>query len=323
MAPPLGSKTLDAHEPWPELSSASLQPTAETLQLWTQIVGKMRLATTPWLNHSWHVSLRVSARGLTTGLMAYEAVGFEMEFDFVVGALVVRVSDGGEARVPLQEGSVADFLAAVLAALAGLGIRVKIDGAPNEVAESVPFARDRRVRPYDPDAALAFWRALVRIDRVFSRFRTGFLGKCSPVHFFWGSFDLAVTRFSGRRAPPHPGGVPNLPDRVVREAYSHEVSSAGFWPGGGGVLEPCFYAYAYPAPDGFSAAPVSPVGAHFDMALGEFLLPYEQVRAAPDPDAALIAFLQSTYEAAADLAHWDRAALECGEGRPGVVRPVG
>jgi len=313
---------LDAHEPWPDLSVASLQPTAETLQLWTQIVGKVRLATTPWLNHSWHVSLHVSARGLTTGLMAYDGVGFEMEFDFIAGALVIRVSNGGEARLPLEPGAVADFLAAVLAALAGLGIGVKIDGAPNEIPDSVPFARDTRVRPYDPQAARAFWRALVQIDRVFSRFRTRFLGKCSPVHFFWGSFDLAVTRFSGRRAPPHPGGVPNLPDRVAREAYSHEVSSAGFWPGGGAVLEPCFYAYAYPAPDGFAAAPVSPAGARFDRELGEFLLPYAQVRTAPDPDAALTAFLQSTYEAAADLANWDRAALECGEGLPGVVRPV-
>ena len=313
---------MDVNQAWPELSFDALQPTAETLQLWTQIVGKVRLASTPWLNHSWHVSLRVSARGLNTGLIAHDAIGFEMEFDFIVGALVIRVSDGGEARIPLDGGAVADFHAAVLAALAGLGIDVKIDGAPNELADRVPFVRDRRARPYDPDTARAFWRALVQIDRVFSRFRTRFLGKCSPVHFFWGSFDLAVTRFSGRLAPLHPGGVPNLPDRIVREAYSHEVSSAGFWPGGGGVMEPCFYAYAYPAPEGFSAAPVSPAGARFDKGLGEFLLPYEQVRTAPDPDAALTAFLQSTYQAAADLSHWDRSALECGEGRPGVVRPI-
>ena len=314
---------MDADDAWPELSFTALRPTAETLQLWTQIVGKARLASTPWLNHSWHVSLRVSARGLTTGLIAHDAVGFEMEFDFIIGALVIRVSDGGEARVPLEAGTVADFHAAVLAALAGLGVELIIDGAPNEVADPTPFARDIRPRPYDPDVARAFWRALVQIDRVFSRFRTRFLGKCSPVHFFWGSFDLAVTRFSGRRAPLHPGGVPNLPDRVAREAYSHEVSSAGFWPGGGGVEEPCFYAYAYPAPDGFSAALVSPAGARFDPGLGEFLLPYARVRAAADPDAALTAFLQSTYEAAADLARWDRTALDCDEGQPGVVRPVG
>ena len=307
---------------WPDLSFASLASTADTLRLWTQIVGKARLARTPWLNHSWHVTLRVSARGLTTGLIAHDAVGFEMEFDFIAGALIIRVTDGGESRVPLQAGTVADFYAAVLQALSSLGVETKIDGAPNEVADPIPFARDTRQRPYDPAAAKAFWLALIQIDRVFSRFRTRFLGKCSPVHFFWGSFDLAVTRFSGRRAPPHPGGVPNLPDRVAREAYSHEVSSAGFWPGGGGVDEPCFYAYAYPAPDGFAAAPVSPAGARFDPGLGEFILPYEVVRTAPDPDAALIAFLQSTYEAAARLAHWDRATLDCGEGLPGVARWV-
>jgi hypothetical protein len=313
---------MDAHDAWPELSFAALQPTAETLQLWTQIVGKVRLACTPWLNHSWHVPLYVSARGLTTGLIPHGAVGFDMTFDFIAGALAIRVSDGGEAHVTLKAGSVAEFHAAVLEALAGLGVQVAIDGAPNEIADATPFAKDTRARPYDPDAAREFWRALVQIDRVFSLFRTRFLGKCSPVHFFWGSFDLAVTRFSGRRAPLHPGGVPNLPDPVVREAYSHEVSSAGFWPGGGGVAEPCFYAYAYPAPEGFSAAPVSPSSARFDTALGEFLLPYEAVRSAADPDAALTAFLQSTYAAAADLAHWDRDSLECGEGRPCVVRLV-
>ena len=314
---------MDVHDAWPELSPAALQPTAETLQLWTQIAGKVRLASTPWLNHSWHVPLYVSARGLTTGLVPHDAVGFDMTFDFIAGALLIRVSDGGEAEIPLEPGAVADFYAAVLAALADLRIEVAINGVPSEIADPTPFAQDRRPRRYDPALARDFWRALVQIDRVFSRFRTRFLGKSSPVHFFWGSFDLAVTRFSGRRAPLHPGGVPNLPDRVVREAYSHEVSSAGFWPGGGGVTEPCFYAYAYPAPDGFSAAPVTPLGARFDAALGEFLLPYEQVRTASNPDAALTQFLQSTYEAAANLAHWDRAALECGEGRPGVVRLVG
>lgn len=314
---------MNVHDAWPKLSFAALQPTAETLQLWTQIAGKVRLASTPWLNHSWHVPLYVSARGLTTGLIPHGAVGFDMTFDFVAGALLIRVSDGGEARIPLEPGAVADFYAAVFAALADLGIAVTIDGVPNEIADPTPFANDIRARPYDPEVARDFWRALVQIDRVFCRFRTRFLGKCSPVHFFWGSFDLAVTRFSGRRAPLHPGGVPSLPDRVVREAYSHEVSSAGFWPGGGRVTEPSFYAYAYPTPKGFPTVPVTPPGARFDAALGEFLLPYEQVRTAPDPDAALTQFLQSTYEAAADLAHWDRAALECEEGRPGVVRPVG
>jgi len=307
---------------WPELPFASLQPTAETLRLWTQIVGKARLARTPWLNHSWHATLRVSARGLTTGLIPHGAFGFEMEFDFIASALVIGATDGGERRIPLQAGTVAGFHAAVLQALTELGVATRIDGAPNEIEDPVPFARDTRSRAYDPAVARSFWLARVQIDRVFSRFRTRFLGKCSPVHFFWGSFDLAVTRFSGRRAPTHPGGVPHLPDAVAREAYSHEVSSAGFWPGGGGVEEPCFYAYAYPAPAGFADAPLAPAGARFDPALGEFLLPYECVRRAPDPDAALTAFLQTTYEAAADLARWDRAALECGEGRPGVPRPV-
>jgi hypothetical protein len=209
-----------------------------------------------------------------------------------------------------------------MAALADLGVRVAIHGAPNEIAGATPFAQDTQLRPYDPDVARAFWRALVQVERVFGRFRTRFLGKCSPVHFFWGSFDLAVTRFSGRRAPLHPGGVPNLPDAVVREAYSHEVASAGFWPGGPGVAEPCFYAYAYPEPEAYSTAPVSPAGARFDASLGEFLLPYEEVRRASDPDAALTAFLESTYAAAADLAHWDRDALECAEGRPRTVRPL-
>jgi hypothetical protein len=313
---------MDAHDAWPELPFTTLQPTAETLQLWTQIVGKVRLASTPWLNHSWHVPLYVSATGLTTGLIPHGAVGFDMTFDFISGALIIRVSDGGKTEIALEPGAVCDFHAAVLAALDHLGVEVAIDGVPNEIAEPTPFSQDVRSRPYEPERARAFWRALVQIDRVFGRFRTRFLGKCSPVHFFWGSFDLAVTRFSGRRAPIHPGGVPNLPDRVVREAYSHEVSSAGFWPGGGAVAEPCFYAYAYPTPDRYSDAPVAPAGARFDAALGEFLLPYEKVRTASDPDATLTGFLQTTYEAAANLAHWNRAELECGEGRPGIVRAV-
>jgi hypothetical protein len=308
---------------WPQLSFATLAPTVEVLQLWTQVVGKVRLARTPWLNHSWHVTLYVSARGLTTSLIPHGAVGFELEFDFVAGDLVVRVTDGGERRIRLAAGTVAGFYAEVLDALRVLGAPVTIDRTPNEIADPTPFPQDDRPRPYDPAAARDLWRALVQIDRVFNRFRTCFLGKCSPVHLFWGSFDIAVTRFSGRRAPPHPGGVPHLPDAVAREAYSHEVSSAGFWPGGGGVDEPCFYSYAYPAPDGFASAAVSPAAARFDPALGEFLLPYEAVRTAPDPDAALAAFLRSTYEAAADLGRWDRAALECDEGRPRRPRPVG
>jgi len=306
---------------WPELDLATLQPTAETLQLLTQIVGKVRLARTTWVNHSWHVTLYVSARGLTTSLIPNGVSGLELEFDFVAHALVIRTTDGAERRVALAPGSVAGFYAATMDALAAVGAPTTIDAAPNELPEAIPFAEDTAQRPYDPAAAQAFWRALVQVDRVFHRFRSGFLGKVSPVHFFWGSFDLAVTRFSGRRAPLHPGGVPHLPDAVAQEAYSHEVSSAGFWPGGDGV-PPSFYAYAYPAPDGFATAAVTPAAARFDATLGEFLLPYDAVRTAADPDAALLAFLQSTYEAAADRAGWDRAALECGEGQIGVPRPV-
>jgi len=235
---------------------------------------------------------------------------------------VVRTTGGDERRVTLGPGSIADFHAQVMGALERVGAPTTIDPIPNELPQAIAFPHDTAPRPYDPAQAQAFWRALVQVDRVFHRFRTSFLGKVSPVHFFWGSFDLAVTRFSGRRAPLHPGGVPHLPDAVVREAYSHEVSSAGFWPGGGGVDEPSFYAYAYPTPDGFASAKVEPAAARFDTALGEFLLPYEAVRAAADPDAALLAFLQTTYDAAADLAGWDRAALECDDGRIGIPRPV-
>jgi hypothetical protein len=308
---------------WPKLSYATLGPTAETLRLWTQIVGKVRLAQTPWLNHSWHATLYVSARGLTTGLIPHGAVSFELEFDFIAQALILRVTDGQERLIPLAAGPVAGFYAAVLQALEGAGLPVRIDDLPNEAPDPIPFPADTAPRPYDPVAAHDFWRALVQVDRVFKRFRTAFLGKASPVHFFWGSFDLAVTRFSGRPAPLHPGGIPHLPDAVTREAYSHEVSSAGFWPGGGGVDEPSFYAYAYPTPAGFGEAKVRPADARFDEGLGEFLLPYEAVRTAPDPDEALMAFLQTTYAAAADLAGWDRDALECGVGVAGRPRAVG
>ncbi|HEX4182446.1 MAG TPA: DUF5996 family protein [Caulobacteraceae bacterium] len=312
-----------AIEAWPDLHFPRLHPTMETLQLWTQVVGKVRVAQTPWLNHSWHVALYVSARGLTTSLIPHGSAGLELEFDFIDHELVVRVTDGGQRRVRLQSRSVAGFHAELLDALSGLGVPVAIDPTPNEMPDPIPFPEDVATRPYDAEMAAAFWRALVQIDRVFKRFRTGFLGKASPVHLFWGSFDLAVTRFSGRRAPLHPGGIPNLPDAVTQEAYSHEVSSAGFWPGGGGVDEPCFYSYAYPTPEGFGSAAVSPSEARFDAELGEFLLPYGTVRRAEDPDAALLSFLQSTYDAAANLAGWDREALDCAEGEPRRPRPVG
>jgi hypothetical protein len=309
-------------EAWPDLPYARWKETCATLHLWTQVVGKIRLTQTPWLNHSWHVPLYVTARGLTTSTIPYGDRVFDIAFDFVDHALVLRASDGAIRQVALRPRTVADFHAAVMAALAELGLLVQIDRLPNEVAEAIPFHQDTIHAAYDAEYAQRFWRILVQADRVFSRFRTAFLGKCSPVHFFWGSFDLAVTRFSGRRAPPHPGGVPHLPDVVAREAYSHEVSSAGFWPGGNGIEYPAFYAYAYPPPDGFARAAVRPAAAFFSEALGEFLLPYDAVRLAPDPEGALLGFLQSTYEAAAEAGKWDRAALECSTGQARVPRTV-
>ena len=308
-------------ERWPPLPYAEWADTCRTLHLWTQIVGKVRLAQTPWLNHSWHVPLYLTARGLTTGLIPHGARALDLEFDFIDHQMRAR-SDGREASVPLRPMSVADFHARVMAALEGLGTPVVIHGAPNELPEATPFAEDTAPRAYDGAYAERFWRALLQADRVLGAFRTGFLGKASPVHFFWGSFDLAVTRFSGRRAPAHPGGVPHLPDAVAREAYSHEVSSAGFWPGGPGMEEAVFYSYAYPEPPGFRGAAVMPAGARFDATFGEFVLPYEAVRTAADPDATLLSFLSSTYAAAADAAAWDRDALECSLGQPGRPRRV-
>ncbi|HEY4203495.1 MAG TPA: DUF5996 family protein [Xanthobacteraceae bacterium] len=309
-------------EPWPELPYAAWRDTCETLQLWTQIVGKVRLARTPWLNHSWHVALYVTARGLTTSPIPDGDRTFQIDFDFIDHVLIIATSDGTQRQLPLKPQTVADFYAAVMAALADLGIGVTIDVMPNEIVDAIRFTDDRQHASYDADAAHRFWSVLANADRVFREFRTAFLGKASPVHFFWGSFDLAVTRFSGRRAPLHPGGVPNLPDDVVREAYSHEVSSAGFWPGGGAIDYPAFYSYAYPAPDGFASARVRPDAAFFSKDLGEFILPYDAVRTATSPDDALMQFLQSTYDAAADGAKWDRSALECALGRPRHPRPV-
>jgi hypothetical protein len=311
---------------WPELPYDELRPTLGTLHLWTQIAGKIRLSKTHWVNHSWHVTLQISARGLTTGLIPHGQNGFELKFDFFANALVVRICDGDVARVALTPRSVSDFYAELLEKLTALGIPVRIDIRPNELAVATPFPDDLARREYDPGAAHRFWRALVQCDRVFRQFRTGFVGKVSPVHFFWGSFDLAVTRFSGRRAPLHPGGVPNLPDAVVQEAYSHEVSSAGFWPGDDTTRGAAFYSYCYPAPAGFADAAVMPSEARFDTTLGEFLLPYDAVRRANDPDAMLLAFLQSTYDAAANAGRWDRATLDIAQGqigRPGHVGSPG
>jgi hypothetical protein len=308
--------------PWPELPTAAWRDTSETLQLWTQIVGKIRLARTPWLNHSWHVALYVTARGLTSSPIPDGARCFQIDFDLIDHQLRISTSDGATRQFALAGKSVASFYAAIMAELAGLGIQVAIDEMPNELPEPICFSQDTRHASYDPDAVQRFFQILVSADRVFKQFRTGFLGKASPVHFFWGSFDLAVTRFSGRRAPRHPGGVPYLPDDVVCEAYSHEVSSAGFWPGGGAIDYPAFYSYAYPEPAGFRTTGVRPDAAFFSEALGEFILPYDAVRTAAAPDQALLDFLQSTYEAAANAAKWDRDALECALGRPDVVRQI-
>lgn len=295
---------------WPPLPPAGWADTYATLHRWAQVVGKVRLARTPWVNHSWHVTLYVTARGLTTGLVPHDGQSFQVDFDFIDHRLLARTSAGRAAHLDLRPMSVAAFYRAVMRALADLGAPTVIHPRPNELPDATPFAADEARASYDPAAAHAFWRALVQADRVLGRFRAGFVGKCSPVHFFWGSFDLAVTRFSGRPAPPHPGGVPHLPDRVVREAYSHEVSSAGFWPGGGAVPYPAFYSYAYPEPAGFKDAAVRPKEAFYSPDLKEFVLPYEAVRTAADPDDLLLGFLEDTYRAAADLGGWDRAALE-------------
>jgi hypothetical protein len=270
--------------------------------MWTQVVGKIRLALTPLVNHWWNVPLYVSTHGLTTSPIPYGAGSFEMLFDFLDHRLRIETSDGATRSMALAPRPVAEFYRETMAALSGLGIEVSIWTTPVEVPDPIPFEQDEMHRSYDPEHAQRFWRVLAQADRVLTEFRARFLGKVSPVHFFWGSFDLAVTRFSGRPAP-------NVSDSVTREAYSHEVSSAGFWPGGG-AFDALFYAYAYPEPDGFQQYPVQPTEAFYSKDLGEFVLPYEAVRNAPSPDEALMAFLQSTYEAAADLADWDRAALE-------------
>jgi hypothetical protein len=295
---------------WPPLPYSAWQPTCETLHLWTQIIGKIRLRLTPWLNHSWHVPLYVGACGLSTSVIPYKGEAFEIRFDFIDHVLDIETSSGQRRRIRLMPQPVCDFRASVLKALGDVGIEVQITDLPCEIPGALPFSADREHASYDADAAHRFWRALLQADRVFKKFRAGFIGKASPVHFFWGSFDLAVTRFSGRSAPPFTGKVPGLSTAVMVDAYSREVSSAGFWPGGGGIDYPSFYSYAYPAPDGFKDSAVSPKGAFFNETLGEFLLPYDEVRNARDPEASLLSFLQSSYEAAAETAHWDRARLE-------------
>ncbi len=307
-----------ASEAWPELTLSTWEDTLATFHMWLQIVGKIRLAWEPMINQWWQVPLYVSARGLTTSLMHDGNIGVEVEFDFVEQVLEVRTTTGGNGRVKLEPRSVASFYAATMSTLAELGVPVRILPRPQEVAEAIPFPEDDQHRSYDGEAVYRFWLALVQAHRVMTRFRARFVGKVSPVHFFWGGPDLAVTRFSGRTAPKHPGGVPNCADWVQELAYSQEVSSCGFWPGGSS--EGSFYSYAYPPPDGFSAWPVQPDGAYFDAELGEFLLPYTAVRSAADPDSYLLAFFQSTYEAAADLSGWNRAALEAAPAPPAANR---
>jgi hypothetical protein len=295
--------------PWPTLSP--WDDTRDTLHLWLQIVGKVRLSLEPMINHWWQVTLYPSARGLTTSTMHTGGRGVEMEFDFIDHALHIRTSDGQARQVELEPRSVASFYAAVTGALDDVAVPAPIRPIPTELPHATPFPEDEAHRAYDADAAQRFWRVLLQSHGVMQRFRGRFIGKCSPVHFFWGGADLAVTRFSGRTAPPHPGGVPNCPDWVQRLAYSHELHSCGFWPGGS--EEGSFYAYAYPQPDGFADWPVDPAEAFYDKAMGEFLLPYAAVRAAADPEAMLMAFFQTTYEAAAELGGWDRSALEARE----------
>ena len=298
--------------PWPAVPADEWHDTIEVLHLWTQVAGKIRLAHAPWLNHSWSVPLYVSTTGLRTSLIPYGTEGFELSFDLPGGELDLTTTTGEHRRIPLQSGSVADFHAAVLDAMASVDMPVRINPMPSEIPDAIRFDEDTAVRAYDPAHALAWWRALLQADRVMNRFRAGFKGKASPVHFFWGSFDLAVTRFSGRTAPPHPGGMPNFPDDVAREAYSHEVTSVGFWPGNRESPTPIFYAYAYPTPDGFSEATVGPEQAFWLDELGEFALTYEALVDADDPDGMLLEFFETTHAAAASLAGWDRIGLECG-----------
>jgi len=304
---------------WPSLPFAEWKDTASTLHMWTQIVGKIRLTRTPWINHSWHVTLYLTSRGLTTSPIPHPAGIFEIRFDFIDHKLRILKSDGAVQVIELRPKSVASFYREVMAALSELKIDTRINTTPNEVEPAIPFDEDDKHRSYDPEYANRFWRVLLQSARVFQEFRSRFCGKCSPVHFFWGSFDLAVTRFSGRLAPPHPGGVPNLPDAITREAYSQEVSSLGFWPGNAAVPTPVFYSYAYPEPPGFAEAKIQPDAAVYEPKLREFILPYEAVRTAENPDQALLEFAQSAYDAASKLGKWDRASLE--EKKPALHSP--
>ena len=304
----------DSSKAWPELPLEAWSETYATLHMWTQIVGKIRLKESPWVNHGWHCTLYVTARGLTTSPIPHGSRTFQIDFDFIGHQLTVQSSDGLTGGVKLEPQSVATFYKRLMAEMEKLDLSVRINRKPNEVPEPIPFDQDEIHRTYDGEYANRFWRVLVQTDRVFKEFRSRFIGKCSPVHFFWGGPDLAVTRFSGRWAPKHPGGIPNLPDWVTREAYSEEVCSCGFWPGGGPIPYAAFYSYAYPEPAGFATSQVRPREAFYstDM-LREFILPYDAVRQSESPDDTLLDFLETTYVAAADLAKWDRGSLERGE----------
>ncbi len=304
---------------WPPIPFPEWKETAATLHMWTQIIGKIRLIQTPWINHSWHVTLYVTSRGLTTSPIPHGFYTFEIRFDFIDHELRILKSDGATRTLKLQSQSVAKFYDLVMKALNDLELPVKTNMLPNEIENPIPFDQDEEHRSYDQEYANRFWRVLVQSDRVFKEFRSRFCGKCSPVHFFWGSFDLAVTRFSGRPAPPHPGGVPHLPDAITREAYSQEVSSLGFWPGNAAMPTPVFYSYAYPEPPGFAEAKVQPEAAFYEPKLREFVLPYDAVRTAENPDEVLLAFAQSAYDAASKLGKWDRDALE--EKKPALHSP--
>ena len=299
---------MNGADAWPPLPVAEWQPTRDTLQLWTQIIGKVRMESTPVMNHWWNVPLYVTARGLTTSMIPRADRAFQIDLDFLAHRLDIVVSDGTSASMQLVSRTVADFYGEFTGRLEHLGLTTPFWVMPVEIPDAIPFDQDVEHATYDADQAQRFWRALIQMDRVFEVFRSGFLGKVSPVHLFWGALDLAVTRFSGRDAPLHPGGAPNCGPHVMHEAYSHEVSSAGYWPGPDG--EGVFYSYAYPVPDGFAEAVVDVPGARWDEQLGEFTLPYRDVRTAADPDHLLLSFLHATYGVAADLAQWDRAALE-------------
>jgi hypothetical protein len=295
---------------WPALALNDWIATRDTLHMWLQIVGKIRLKQTPWVNHSWHTTLYVTSRGLTTSPIPHGERQFQIDIDLIDHRLIIESSEGRVGGFALEPQPVAAFYQRLMQELGALTLPVRIVAKPNEVAEAVPFPRDEVHRAYDAEAVSRFWRILMQADRVMKEFRARFIGKCSPVHLFWGAMDMAVTRFSGRPAPLHPGGIPNLPDRVAQEAYSHEVSSCGFWSGTAPVDYPAFYAYAYPEPQGFAGAPVQPAGAFYSPDFREFILPYDVVRESADPDETLLEFFQSTYEAAAELARWNRAALE-------------